>query len=322
MSLFTADLRCKIVQKIVYKKVYTGHRPNSFQPWKEPGETTFENGMIMKNDISYESKYPNGFFDLWLPDSSAEKKPVFVYFHGGGFIFGDKSTGDPLAQGEGDKGKMAAIVKAGYALVNADYALSPDYRFPVQLEQVDELMRYLLTNADKLGIDMSRVCLSGASAGADLTELYASMICNREYAAEIGINPVMTEENLKVLAIDEATLDIRDFDCNKNMYAMLHCWLGDGSKEYSGKRKLLNAKDHIKEHFIPSWINSSNMEEWFIKEAHNLAKKLDYIDCDYDLVYFPREYGDLTHGYMEQLESSECAKQAFDRMMKFVGEHI
>ena len=89
---------------------------------------------------------------------------MFVYFHGGGFIFGDKSSGDPLAQGEGDKGKMSAIVKAGYALVNADYALSPEYRFPIQLEQVDELMRYLLANADKLGIDMSRVGLSGISA--------------------------------------------------------------------------------------------------------------------------------------------------------------
>lgn len=64
------------------------------------------------------------------------------------------------------------------------------------------------------------------------------------------------------------------------------------------------------------------MEEWFIKEAHNLANKLESIGCDYDLVYFSREHGDLGHGYMEQLESNDCARQAFDRMMKFVGKHI
>ena len=314
------ELKCRALQKAVYSKVYKGHKPNSFEPWKAPGRMELDGGIVCRNDIAYGNTYPNSHFDLWYPDESGEKRPTFVYFHGGGFLFGDKTTGDPLAAGEGGNSKLRKIVEAGYNLVNANYALAPKFRFPVQMEQVDQLMRYLTEHAEELHLDMTRVILGGGSAGANMTEIYGACVVNPDYAGKLGIHPFMTTEHLRVLAIDEAALDTHTFD--DNMFTMLSCCLGENKRDYAGKLTLMNAKEYIRDIYIPSWINTSNRGEYFIRDAVDLAAKLESIGCEYDLVYFTREQSDLDHGYMDLLDENEFAKEAFDRMIQFIQEHI
>ena len=255
MGKLINDLKCKAVQKAVYAKLYKGHKPNEWEPWNAPEVKTLENGMVCRSDVKYGETYPNSFADIWYPDDSGKKRPVVVYFHGGGFIFGNKSAGDPLQTGGGGVGKLEAIVKAGYILVNADYALAPEYRFPVPIRQCDELLRYLISHEEELHLDMSHVCLSGGSAGANMTVIYAACVCNRDSAGMLGVNPAMSQENLKVLAIDEAALDASVFD--SNMYAMLGCAVGakHNTPEAVG---IINAKNFIRDTFIPSWLNASN----------------------------------------------------------------
>ena len=321
MAKLVNDLKCAFIQKAVYTKLYRGHRPNEWEPWNTPDEKKLRGGLVCRSDIRYGETYPNSYADIWYPDDSDEKRPVVVYFHGGGFIFGNKSSGDPMQKGQGGVGKLEAIVKAGYILVNADYALAPQHRFPAQIRQTDELIRYLLAKADKLHLDMSRVCLSGGSAGANMTVIYAACVCNPDYASMLGIEPAMTPENLKVLAIDEAALDASVFD--GNMYAMLGCWIG-AKKNTPDAVAIINAKRYIRDRFIPSWINASNEpgdeDGYFITEGRGLKKKLDEIGVPNDLVFFPE--AKLPHGYMDQMDAEPHAKEAFDRMMNFIQKYI
>ncbi len=321
MGKILNDLKCRILQAAVYKKMYKGHKPNEWEPWNTPGIKKLPGGLICNSDLKYGGSYPNSFADIWYPDDSRKKRPVVVYFHGGGFIFGNKSSGDPLQSGGGGVGKLEAIVKGGYILVNADYALAPEYRFPVPILQCDELMRYLIEHEDELHLDMSRVCLSGGSAGANITEIYAACVCNPEYAALLGVEPVLTQENLKVLAIDEAALDASVFD--KNMYAMLGCATG-AKRNTPEEVAIINAKNYIQDRFIPSWINASNEPNdergYFITEGRGLKKKLDEIGVANDLIFFPG--ANLPHGYMDQMDREPHAKEAFDRMMAFIDKHI
>ena len=146
MGKIINDLKCRLLQKAIYAKVYKGHQPNEWEPWNTPGVKTLESGLVCCSDVKYGTTYPNSFADIWYPDDSEKKRPVIVYFHGGGFIFGNKSAGDPLQTGRGGVGKLEAIVQAGYILVNADYALAPEFRFPVPIRQCDELFRYLIAS--------------------------------------------------------------------------------------------------------------------------------------------------------------------------------
>lgn len=321
MGKWLNDLKCTLIQKAVYAKFHKGHKPNEWEPWHEPEVKKLGNGMICRSDVKYGETWPNSYADIWYPDDSGKKRPVVVYFHGGGFIFGNKSSGDPMQTGGGGVGKLEAIVKAGYILVNADYALAPQYRFPVPIRQCDELFRYLIAHREELQLDMSRVCLSGGSAGADMTVIYAVCVCNHEYAAMLGVKPVMTQENLKVLAIDEAALDASVFD--KNMYAMLGCATGAKSNTPEAVA-MLDAKTYIRDSFIPSWINASNEPNdekgFFITEGRGLKKKLDEIGVPNDLVFFPGAR--LPHGYMDRMDADPHAKEAFDRMMNFIQKYI
>ncbi len=321
MGKILNDLKCTLIQKAVYAKIYKGHKPNEWVPWHTPEIKKLESGMVCRSDVKYGETYPNSFADIWYPDGSGEKRPVVVYFHGGGFIFGNKSAGDPMQTGSGGVGKLEAIVKAGFILVNADYALAPQYRFPVQIQQCDELLRYLLAHEEELHLDMSRVCLSGGSAGANMTEIYAACVCNPDYASRLGINPIMTPDNLKVLAIDEAALDASVYD--SNMYAMLGCAVG-AKRNTPQAVEIINAKTYIRDQFIPSWINASNEPNdetgYFITEGRDLKKKLDEIGVPNELVFFPGEK--LPHGYMDRMESDPHALQAFHSMMAFIQKYI
>ncbi len=320
MSRLVNDTVSKVLQKVIYSKVYKGHKPNEWEPWNKPETIHLDNGKVMFRDVCYGNTYPNSYADIWLPDDSDKKWPVVVYLHGGGFIFGNKSSGDPLSAGEEKQGKLQKIIEEGYALVNADYALAPQYRFPSQIRQLDELFRFLINNADKYHLDMNRVCLSGGSAGANMTEIYAACVCNKEYADLLNVDPVMTKENLKVLAIDEAALDASVYD--SKMYIMLGCATG-AKRNTPEEVKMINAKTFIKDSFIPSWINASNEggeNGFFITEARGLKKVLDEIRVDNDMVYFPGEK--LPHGYMDNVGIEKHADEAFNRMMSFIKKHI
>ena len=321
MGKILNDLKCTLIQKAVYAKIYKGHKPNEWVPWHTPETKKLESGMVCRSDVKYGETLPNSFADIWYPDDSEEKRPVVVYFHGGGFIFGNKSAGDPMQTGSGGVGKLEAIVKAGFILVNADYALAPQYRFPAQIQQCDELLRYLIAHEETLHLDMSRVCLSGGSAGANMTEIYAACVCNQDYAARLGIDPIMTPDNLKVLAIDEAALDASVYD--SNMYAMLGCAVG-AKRNTPEAVKIINAKAYIRDSYIPSWINASNEPNdetgWFITEGRGLKKKLDAIGVPNELVFFPG--AKLPHGYMDRMESDPHALHAFHSMMAFIQKYI
>ena len=61
------------------------------------------------------------------PAGAAEVLPVVMYFHGGGWILGDRDTHDRLVR------EIAVGAKA--AVVFVDYARSPEARYPVAIEQ-------------------------------------------------------------------------------------------------------------------------------------------------------------------------------------------
>lgn len=86
--------------------------------------------------------------------------PVLVYFHGGGWIWGNVDTHDRLVR------EYAA--GADLAVLNVDYALSPEARFPQAVEECAAVVRHLFTHAAEWNIDPARILLGGDSAGGNL----------------------------------------------------------------------------------------------------------------------------------------------------------
>ncbi len=86
--------------------------------------------------------------------------PVVMYFHGGGWILGDKDTHDRLVR-EIANGAQAAVV-----FVN--YAPSPEAHYPVAIEQAYTATKWAAEQGTQIGLDPSRLALAGDSVGGNM----------------------------------------------------------------------------------------------------------------------------------------------------------
>ena len=88
------------------------------------------------------------------------RKPAFIYLHGGGWMLFSLDTHDRVMR------EYAA--RAGMVVVGIDYALAPEAKYPVALEQVTAVARFCAERGEELGIDPLRIAIGGDSAGANL----------------------------------------------------------------------------------------------------------------------------------------------------------
>ncbi len=96
---------------------------------------------------------------------SGDPWPVYLNIHGGGFIQG--STRD-------DDGWCRQIaVAAECAVINIEYHLAPETKFPVQLDECYDVAKWAVAHAAEYGFDPRRIAVGGSSAGAN----FAAALC-------------------------------------------------------------------------------------------------------------------------------------------------
>lgn len=98
--------------------------------------------------------------DAYIPDGGPH--PGVVVIHGGGWAYGDKRAMDF----EGND-----LARAGFAAFVVDYRMAPPgghWHAPVALDDVRTAVRWVRQNADKYGVDPTKVGALGNSAGGNL----------------------------------------------------------------------------------------------------------------------------------------------------------
>jgi len=76
---------------------FGGKEANSFSPRAEPKSELRSDGVYYRTEVNFGSEYPNSYLDIYYPGAVEEDRPTYIYWHGGGHIFGDKNLGDPLS---------------------------------------------------------------------------------------------------------------------------------------------------------------------------------------------------------------------------------
>ena len=109
----------------------------------------------------------NGPLKARIYDSVGAKtgRPTLIYFHGGGFVYGDLESHDPLCRRLAHHGSIRVIA--------IDYRLAPEHPYPAAVEDAIAALHHIAPQADEYGVDPARIAVGGDSAGACLAAVAA-----------------------------------------------------------------------------------------------------------------------------------------------------
>ncbi|KAI5919323.1 Alpha/Beta hydrolase protein [Camillea tinctor] len=132
-----------------------------YRPIPGDSEVTIRNFTVPARDgyqIPVRSYFPK--------QSSSSTCPLFVYYHGGGWTFGDIETGD-------DNCRLLCLHNQ-LCVLNIDYRLAPKHVFPTGINDAYDAFKWAAQNAHSISADPAKGFLvGGVSAGGNMAGVIA-----------------------------------------------------------------------------------------------------------------------------------------------------
>jgi acetyl esterase len=100
---------------------------------------------------------------LYVPEGT--NLPILLYFHGGGWVGGSVDAVENIGRGLADR--------ARHIVINVDYRLAPEHRFPAGLEDCYAAVEWAAEHGHEFGGDPNRITVAGDSAGGN----FATVCC-------------------------------------------------------------------------------------------------------------------------------------------------
>nr|WP_237421910.1 alpha/beta hydrolase [Gordonia sp. SID5947] len=97
-----------------------------------------------------------------------ESSGIVVFFHGGGFVVGDRISHDNLVR------RLA--LSSGADVLSVDYRLAPEHRFPAAVDDAVAAWRFAVGKAPEWGVSTAHIAVAGDSAGGNLAAVVAQQV--------------------------------------------------------------------------------------------------------------------------------------------------
>ena len=117
-----------------------------------------DNVNVTRHTIDVENGSIKALF--YEPKKCENTSPAVIYYHGGGFVYKAAPYHYKLVK--------EYCVKTPCKVLMVDYRLSTKNSFPVPVNDCCSALKWLVENAESLGIDKSKIVIAGDSAGGNL----------------------------------------------------------------------------------------------------------------------------------------------------------
>ncbi|WP_419229087.1 alpha/beta hydrolase [Gordonia sp. CPCC 205515] len=122
--------------------------------------------MAVEEDLHIDG--PDGRIPATRYRAQIESVGVMVFFHGGGFVQGDRVTHDNLVR------RLA--IATGADVLSVDYRLAPEHPFPAAVDDALAAWRFAVDKAPTWGVPVDRIAVAGDSAGGNLSAVIAQQV--------------------------------------------------------------------------------------------------------------------------------------------------
>ena len=277
-------------------------------------DRTDVNGLdvVVSDEIVYNIDSPlttQSTLNVIYPKDNSIPLPVVIFAHGGGYIAGDKNENEHYAM---------RIAENGYIVINMNYALAPNYKYPIPLTQLRDVWNYVHENAVQLeeelqiNLDLSNIFLAGDSAGANLVSmfslinLYPSFATDAEFISSYAPKIIVDNFDVRGLILLCGVFEFSYFS-NFTGFAKFAferiAWGITGTKDwntngFTNEMSLYNELEGttfslIDSSFPPTYITDGSEAGSFNDQALTLANILEENGVYHNLTLFP----DLMHEF-------------------------
>lgn len=226
---------------------------------------------------------PREYFDY----DPVKRYPLIVFICGGGFEKEDNTVWTP---------ELAYFAKHGYVVACVDYSVLPFTKWPEQIQEIKEAIRFLRAHAEQFGILPDKVAVMGESAGGYLSALAGVSGETREY--DTGGYPDQSS------AVQAAV----------PWYPVVNIPAHDLSQLHISKEGFIDCAQLITENTPPFFIvHGTGDEQVPYTESEYLYQKLQDAGVDSDLV--------LVEG-AGHADAAVIQDEIKEMMLEFLDKHL
>ncbi|WP_158782967.1 alpha/beta hydrolase [Pantoea sp. BAV 3049] len=237
---------CKSSSIVIATKVMNNDASQANAQYsKRFADNNIRRSLIIETDVFYGPLKDNRL-DVVYPQSLVfHRLPVVVLVHGGGWVGGNKESMLPYAR---------LIAAEGYLVVNVEYTRVPAGSFPQPLFELNQAVEYV-RNPSRWPADMSRVFLSGDSAGANIVSTYAALLASTMLQQQLELIPSVTHQQLKGIIVHSGVYDLSALYMQLDDENILLRWAGQNViAEYSNESPPSDKR--LKEMSALPWLNA------------------------------------------------------------------
>lgn len=203
---------------------------------------------VVKDVIYSDSDVKTCVLDYYYPTDEKGPFPVIINIHGGGFTAGGK---------EFRRGLCTWYATQGFFVFNVNYGLCPECVFPTPVLHVAEAVEWVVSQAEKLNLDLKRLAIGGDSAGAYYACTVATLSVSRRLQKYFGVK--MNARfgaiilNCGIYDVEEAFRRRQIFRINEKV---MQSYLGLSSKDFQDYKykEFVSPLKFINTRFPPAFL--------------------------------------------------------------------
>lgn len=248
--------------------------------------------------------------DVISPPAASDPLPVYVYFHGGGWTSGDKSSLTKYC---------ASQAANGMVVVNVNYRMATRFHMRHMLQDAATALDWVAREIAAYGGDASRIVLGGDSAGGQIAALLAAADDSVELAEHYGLRTRLSGRVVGIVqhcsAVDFSVMLERGFILSLSFIRMLLPQHGRGLALADAAR-YLSPIEWLSPAFPPVFLTTSEQDP-FYRANLNFIDRLRSRSVPVDALIYDRTARNTRHTWQQDYRYPE-SQEVYRRLQAFV----